>query len=148
MALIAGDPELQRLYRRLLSVTGIAQASAVQLLAELVVLPPDMAVRQWVAHAGLDPRPFDSGSSVHRPVRISKQGNARLRAALYFPAMTAMRHETHVTAFAQKLGTRGLTGLQVVAAVMRKLLHAIYGMWKHDSDWQGEKFFAAAGVRA
>ena len=32
---------------------GIAEKSAVQLLGELLVLPEDMSVREWVAHAGL-----------------------------------------------------------------------------------------------
>jgi transposase len=147
VALIESDGELARRFGRLQSATGIAQASAVQLLAELAVLPADMTVRQWVAHAGLDPRPFDSGSSVHRPARISKQGNAYLRRALYFPALSAAQHEPHVRAFAEKLRGRALEGMQVVVAVMRKLLHAIYGMWKHDADWQGEKCFALAAAQ-
>ena len=29
-----------------------------------------------------------------------------------------------------------------MTAVMRKLLHAIYGMWKHRRDFEGEKFYA------
>ena len=28
---------------------------------------------------------------------------------------------------------------------MRKLLHAIYGMLKHDADFNGAKFYALAG---
>ncbi len=28
-----------------------------------------------------------------------------------------------------------------VVAVMRKLLHAIYGMLKHDADFDGSKFY-------
>jgi len=123
-------------------------SSAVQLMAELLVLPPDMTVHQWVAHCGLDPRPFESGSSVHRPVRISKRGNARLRAALYFPALTAMQYDRYVQAFADHLRARQCAGLQVVVAVMRKLLHAIFGMWKHASSWRGEKFFALASLQA
>ncbi len=145
---IESDPDMRQRYEQLLSVTGVAAASAVQLLAELLVLPPDMTVRQWVAHCGLDPRPFESGSSVQRPVRISKQGNARLRAALYFPALTAMQHDPHVQAFADQLRARQCAGLQVVVAVMRKLLHAIFGMWKHASPWCGEKFFALHSARA
>src|SRR6201997_2070174 len=53
---IAGDARLQRRYELLLSVPGIGEVSAVQLLAELLLLPEDRDVRQWVAYAGLDPR--------------------------------------------------------------------------------------------
>ncbi|CAD7850224.1 MAG: hypothetical protein, partial [Olavius algarvensis Gamma 1 endosymbiont] len=52
-------------------IDGIAAASAIQLLGELLVLPPDMKAKQWVALAGLDPQVHDSGSSVHKKPRLS-----------------------------------------------------------------------------
>ena len=66
---------------------GIARADEVlwprfQLLVTMSALPADMTVRQWMAHAGLDPRPWRSGTSVHGLTRISKTGNERLRTAL------------------------------------------------------------------
>ena len=45
-------------------------------------------------------------------------------------------------AFYEKLLGRGKTKMQANVAVMRKLLHAIYGMLKHDRDFEGEKFYA------
>jgi transposase len=65
---------LQRAFDRLTSLPGIAAGSAIELLPELLVLPPELTVRQWVAHAGLDPRVHQSGSSVDKPARISKVG--------------------------------------------------------------------------
>jgi len=64
-ALVEADPELARQFRHLVSVRGIARVSALHILSELVVLAADMTARQWVAHAGLDPRHHDSGTSVH-----------------------------------------------------------------------------------
>jgi hypothetical protein len=32
--------------------------------------------------------------------------------------------------------------MQALVAVMRKHLHAIHGMLRHDKDFNGEKFFA------
>ena len=77
-------PVLRRRFELLISVKGIAEASGIALLAELAVLPQDMTTRQWVAHAGLDPRHYESGSSVRAPTRISKVGNRHLRAALFW----------------------------------------------------------------
>lgn len=143
-ALIATEPTLAGPFHHLVSVRGIAAASAIQLLGELAILPGDMTARQWVAHAGLDPRPYESGTSVHRAPRISKVGNRHLRRALYMPALVASRHEPHVRAFATKLRQRGKTPLQSIVAVMRKLLHAIYGMLRADQDFDPSKFHAAA----
>ncbi len=86
LALIAAEPRLSETLTLLLSVKGIGESSAIQLLGELLVLPADMTARQWVAMAGLDPRQHQSGSSVHKKSRISKVGNRYLRMALYMPA--------------------------------------------------------------
>lgn len=139
--LIDHDPWLRKAFRHLVSVRGIAQASAIALLGELAALPLDMSARQWVAHAGLDPRHFESGTSVHKPPRISKTGNRRLRAALYMPALVAIRYEPSVGAFYEKLIARGKKPMQAIVAVMRKLLHAIWGMLHHGRDFQSEKFY-------
>ena len=136
---------MKHCYTRVISTRGIARTSALHLLAELLILPSDMSARQWVAHAGLDPRAFDSGTSIHKPARISRRGNHYLRAALYMPAMVAAHHDPHVKAFYGKLVAKGKTKMQAIVAVMRKLLHAIHGMLRTDSDFLGEKFFVLEG---
>ena len=144
VAVIRQHHYLREAFDHLLSVRGIATASATQILAELTVLPSDMTVRQWVAHAGLDPRPFKSGTSVNKPARVSKAGNKYLRAALYMPALVAIQHEPNVRAFYEKLIAGGKKPMQANVAVMRKLLHSIYGMLHTHADFDGEKFFAMA----
>jgi transposase len=144
VTLITQHAELQTAFDLLISVPGIAVHSAVQLLPELLVLPPTMSVRQWVAHAGLDPRAHQSGTSVDKPARISKVGNAHLRRVLYMPALVAVQRNDHVRAFFTKLVARGKTPLQAYVAVMRKLLHAIYGMLTSRTPFVGAKFHAAA----
>ena len=127
----------------LISVKGIAQATAIQLIGELLVLPKDMTPKQWVAYAGLDPRIIESGKSVSKKRRISKAGNHYLRGALYMPSLSATRHERQVSAYYQHLiNDNGLTKLQSICAVMRKLLHAIHGMLKSGKPFDGTRFYA------
>lgn len=140
LAVIAADAALQAAYDHLLSVPGIAATSAIQLLGELLVLPTDMSVRQWVAYSGLDVRHVESGTAVHQRPRISKRGSAALRRSLYMPALVASRHDPHVRTFYEQLLARGKQKLQALVAVMRKLLHAIYGMLKTNTDFDGAKF--------
>jgi transposase len=142
---IAQDPDLKLRYQLLLSACGIGPTSAVQILAQLAVLSPDLDVRQWVAQAGLDPRQYASGSSVHKKTRISKTGNRHLRRALYMPALVAIRHEPHLRAFYLHLVRRGKAKMQALVAVMRKLLHAIFGMFKHQQPFDGSRLFALPG---
>ncbi len=139
---IADDPWLSQRYQLLQSIPGFGATSSLHVLAELALLAPDLDVRQWVAAAGLDPRQHTSGTSVHSPARISKLGNARLRRALYMPALVAVQHEPHLAAFYQKLLGRGKAKIQALVAVMRKLLHAIFGMFKHQQTYDGSKVHA------
>lgn len=132
---------LRQALAHLTSIKGISRTSGLKILGEVAVLPTEMDVRQWVAHSGLDPRQIQSGSSVLRPARISKVGNRYLRAALYMPALVAIQAEPNVRAFYDKLIARGKKPMQAVIAVMRKLLHAIFGMLKHGEDFDGEKFY-------
>lgn len=140
--LIWSDTELRQAFLHLTSIKGIARTSALQILAELCVLPPDMTDRQWVAHAGLDPRHHESGACVHKTTPISRTGNRHLRAALYMPALTTVQFEPNVRAYYQKLLQRGKQPLQALVAVMRKLLHCIHAMLRDGRDFEGQKFFA------
>ncbi len=139
---IADDLALTERYQLLQSIPGFGPTSALHVLAELSLLGPDLEVRQWVAAAGLDPRQHTSGTSVYHPPRISKLGNARLRRGLYMPALVAIQHEPHLAAFYQKLLGRGKAKMQALVAVMRKLLHAIYGIFKHHQTYDGSKVHA------
>jgi transposase len=138
---LAAHDELERKHELLVSVRGIGDASAVAILGELGVLPADMNVRQWVAHAGLDPRRHSSGTSVDKRARISKAGNKYLRRALYMPALVAIRYEPGIKAFYEHLLANDKKKLVAIVAVMRKLLHAAYGMFRRDSPFDGRLFF-------
>ena len=137
--ILAAVPALQRRFELLQSTPGIGAVSALQLLGELGLIPANCDVRQWVAYAGLDPRHYESGTSVQQKVRISKVGNRHIRRALYMPALTAVRHAPPLRAFYLQLQARGKCKMVALVAVMRKLLHAIYGMFKHDAAFDGAK---------
>lgn len=140
--LIERDEHLARTLALLTSIKGLAEVSAIKLMGELLVLPASMTAKQWVAMAGLDPRHNQSGSR-EKKARISKAGNAHLRKALFMPALSASRHEPHVAAFkSQLVEDRGLKKIQAVVAVMRKLLHAIHGMLKTGTPFDGTRFRA------
>jgi transposase len=138
---IQHDPQLAADARLIDSVPGFAERSTSQLMAELAPLPEDMQAPQWVAQAGMDPRPGESGTSVRSARQISKQGNARIRAALFMPALVAIRHDAHIAAYYEHLLACGKSKMTATTAVMRKLLVAIWGMLHHRQAWDGEKFY-------
>jgi len=139
---IAAEARLQKRYDLLRSVPGIGEVSAMHILAELLLLPGDRDVRQWVAYAGLDPREYSSGTSVRKYTRISKVGNRHLRNSLYMPALVASRREPHLRGFYQHLLARGKKKKPALTAVARKLLHAIYGMFRSGRAYDGALSYA------
>jgi transposase len=142
LRLIADDPELDRRFHLMLTTTGIAETSALQILGELAVLPDMLDARQWVAFSGLDPRLFKSGKSVEKRPRISRGGSRHLRRALYMPALVALRRDPYLRGFYQNLLARGKARLQAVVAVMRKLLHALFAMFRNNQPYDGSKLCA------
>lgn len=123
-------PDLKRQRDLMDSIPGIGPLTAAKLLAECRSLTRFDDVRQLVAFAGLNPAHHDSGSSIHHQPTLSKTGNAAIRAALYMPAIVAKRYNPRLRAFAQHLLDHGLCPMEVIVAVMRKLLHLIFGILK------------------
>ena len=123
-------PHLRQQRDLLTSIPGIGDLTAFKLLAEIRDIRAFDSAPQLAAFAGLTPRQRTSGSSVRGKPRLSKRGSARLRSALYFPALVAQRHNPILHAFAQRLLAAGKPKLAVLAAVMRKLLHLVYGILK------------------
>jgi transposase len=133
------DEKLAFAFALLTGIRGIANRTAVKLLGELAFLPEDLEPRQIVAIAGLDPRPRESGTMMGRR-RISKHGNARLRGALFMAALNTARWEPVVGAYYAELSARNKHHMVAMIAVMRKLLHSIYGMLKTKTAFDPMKF--------
>jgi transposase len=127
-------PQLKKQRDLLVSIPGIGALTAAWLLAELGEVGQFKNPRQVAAFAGLSPKPHQSGEMRGRE-RLCKIGSARLRKALYFPAITALQWNPILRAFGERLLSRGKSKMLVIGAAMRKLLHLAYGVLK-----SGKKF--------
>jgi transposase len=110
------------------SITGIGTQTALTVLGEIGSIEVFGSARQLAAFAGLTPQEFQSGRSINGKTRLCKIGNARLRKALYFPALVMIRYCPEIQAFRQRLLAAGKQKMQVVGAVMHKLIRIIYGV--------------------
>jgi transposase len=125
----------------LVTITGVGVVTATKVLAECGDLSTYASAKAAAADSGVTPAHYESGTSVRRKTRISKVGNATVRAALYFPAITAMRACPSCQAFVQRLQERGKPWKVQLVAVMRKLLHGMYGVLKHRQAYDPLKLF-------
>ena len=135
-ALILDDPQLRRAWNLLRTIPGIGDKTTRTLLAEYGPRLTSASPKQMTRYAGLDIVVFESGTSVKRQPRISKQGNWRVRRALYLAALSAIRHNPTLAPFYQRKCQQGLEKKQALVAVMRKLLHLVHGVLKHQQPFQ------------
>lgn len=112
----------------LVTIPGIGEATAAILIADLFDKRYSSA-RQAAAFAGLVPRLMESGTLRGRS-RLSKIGPGRLRKALYFPAVAALRWNPTIRAVRARLHAAGKPPMVIVGAAMRKLIHLAYGVLK------------------
>lgn len=137
---IQTTPQVQQAHDLLTSIVGIGDKSASQILAELPAIQVFDNAAECAAYAGLSPRQKRSGSSVRGRTRLAKTGSAKLRKALYFPALVAMRFNPHLKRVAERLLAAGKPKMVVVGAIMRKLLCLIYAILKsgrpYDPNYQ------------
>lgn len=138
---IDNNPDLKQQHDLLLSIPGIGEKTAPVLLGE-VKFDAFESARSVAAYAGLTPRKDQSGSSLNI-TRLSKVGSSRLRKALYFPAITALRHNAVIKDFASRLESNGKRPMQIICAAMRKLLHIAFGVIKHQKPFDSNLAFNA-----
>lgn len=128
--LIGKDPDLKQKKDLLDSIPAIGKATIPHILAELDDLEKFNHVRELVAFIGLAPKETLSGSSVKGKPRLCKIGHARLRKALYMPALVSIQCNPVMIAFYNRLKDKGKNGKVIVCAIMRKLVHVIFGVLK------------------
>lgn len=136
---VAAHAELRTNLALLTTIVGIGVVTAAKLLSEFADLDQYESAKAAAADAGLTPAHFESGTSVRRRPRLSKVGKAGIRAALYWPAITAMRWCPACKAYAERLAARGKPKKVIIGAVMRKLVHIIYGVLKHQTPYDPAK---------
>jgi transposase len=114
----------------LTSIDGIGTGTAARLIAELGDPARFDSAAALASYVGLVPAIKQSGK--RRPGRagITPIGNARLRAALWMPTLTAVRRNPWLKAFYERLRAQGKPPKLALTAAMRKLLVAVYAVAK------------------
>lgn len=148
LALIAEHASLSRHLAHFQAAKGVGEATALAILGELSVLPRHLKAPQVSRFAGLDVRLMQSGSSVNRPARLSKAGNAYLRSALYMPVMSAVRHDPRARAFYESLQSRGKKKIQAQCAVMRKYLTGLWACMQTETAFDSTLLFSKEHLKA
>ncbi len=131
---VKSDKKLHSKIKKIETVKGIAIITIIKILTETNGFLLFENIRQLVSYAGLDVIEKESGKFVGK-TKISKKGNARIRAALYMPALSAIQYNKTLKTFYERVNENRTIKKQGVVAVMRKLLILIYTLWKKEEEY-------------
>ena len=135
---IDGDSDMKSKQALLDSIPGVGERTIALLLAFCMHSGRFANARQAAAFAGLDPRQYESGSSVKGKPRMSKVGHAFLRKALYMPAMVTLYKTDWGRRFRERLAASGKPPKLIIGAMMRKLVHVAFGVLKSGEPFKPE----------
>jgi transposase len=134
------QPELKSKLENICSINGVGTLTALTIISETDGFNLIRNKRQLVSYAGLDVVEKSSGTSVRGKSRISKRGNKWIRRALYFPALTAVKHSPGFKSDYARIVKNTAVKMKGVVAIERKLLVLIYTLWKTNEKYDPESY--------
>jgi transposase len=134
--LVLEDTLLQKSERLLRSIDGVGRMVAVTILAEVPAISAFSRARDVAAFVGLTPSLSQSGTSIRRRGRMTKEGSSLLRKMLYMAALQSVKrtnnafHKSYL-AFVE----RGKAKMCALVAIMHKIIRIAFGVLKHDTPF-------------
>lgn len=128
---INGNDDLKNKRDLLDSIKGVGDVVIEAILSETNGFARFERIEQVVAYMGLSPKEKTSGTSIKGRPSLCKIGSARLRKALYMPALSAIKCNPFVRALYQRLTAKSKNGMVIACACMKKLVHIMFGVLKN-----------------
>lgn len=119
-------------------IKGVAQHTVAVVIAETFGFELFESAKQLLSYCGYDVVQNQSGNK-NGKTKISKKGNSRIRRALHFPALNAVRPDQ--PAFYNlwhRTFEKHFIKMKSYVAVQKKLLTTIYALWKNQQQFDPE----------
>lgn len=135
---IKKDESIEKEINNITTIPGVGRLTATIVLAETNGFELIRNKKQLISYSGLDVREKQSGTSIKGKPRISKKGNKFLRKAMFFPALSAVKHEQNYKEIYARLVSKSGIKMKGLVAVQRKLLELIYIIFKNKTVYQSD----------
>ena len=116
-------------------IPGVGAVTSLTMLAKCPELG-QLNRREIAALTGVAPLAKDSGK--HRGKRFVWGGRADVRAVLYMATVSAIRFNSQIKIFAERLKLAGKPSKVVIVACMRKLLTIMNAILKSNTPWNSK----------
>lgn len=145
--IINKNPDIEKVIKRLMTIPGIGELTAVIVLAETNGFELIRNKAQLASYAGLDVREKQSGTSIKGKPRISKKGNRNLRKSVHLPSLSAVKWDDNFRELYARLVSKHGIKMKALVAVQRKLLELIYVIFKNETVYD-KNFIQKNSVQA
>lgn len=125
--------ETQTLLR---SIPGVGAMASALLIAHIGSIARFENTDQLAAYVGIDPRVYESGTSVHGKGYISKRGSSALRQILFSAAFIAQRHDPQLREYYAKKRNEGKHHFVVLCAIERRIVNRIFAVWTRGTPYE------------
>lgn len=115
-------------FKSLQTIPGIGPKSASIIIAVTGNFKKFANYKQLIAYVGLNPRVFESGTSVKGRGHICKMGTARLRKLLYLCSWSAKRHNHYCKEMYERLKAKAKPERVIKIAIACKLLRQAFAI--------------------
>ena len=138
-------PHLKEQRKILLTVSGVGEKNVLHILVMMhrwgALTDGEGDTKGLVAYVGLDPKPHESGTSIHKKAGISRQGNRPFRSRLFMSALGGIKgRNSPLTAFYQRLVGRGKPKKLALVAAARKILVWCWAVFRTNTPFDITRF--------
>jgi transposase len=132
---IKQDDLLYQKVQNACSIPGVGFSTVANILAETNAFALFKSKAQLVSYAGYDVVKNQSGTSLNSPTKISKKGNHRIRKALHFPALVAVKANPKMKSLFMRVFDKSKIKMKAYVAVQRKILVLIFATFKNNQPY-------------
>lgn len=141
---LRAHPHLKEQKKLLLTVSGVGERNVLHILVMMhrwgALTGGKGSTKSLVAYVGLDPKPHESGTSIHKRAGISRQGNRPFRSRLYMSALGGVGGNNPLRTFYKRLVGRGKPKKLALVAAARKILIWSWMVFSTDTPFDAARF--------
>lgn len=135
--LIRNEQDLKKLYTLMVSVPGIGDITAWNLIAYSNGMKNFDNAKQLACYCGVAPFEHSSGSSIRGKTRVSPMANKHLKSLLHLGALTIIGcKKGEMYAYYERKINEGKSKMNVINALRNKILQRVVSVVKNDQPYQ------------
>jgi transposase len=134
--LISFDPELNRLFNLITSVTGVGSVTATEVIITTNEFKTIDCPKKYACYSGVAPFEHQSGSSIRGKTRVSSMGNKSIKKLLHMAALSACKCPGDLKEYFDRKVLEGKNKMLIINAIRNKIIARIFACVKQNRFYE------------